>query len=327
MINKKRIYKKEETKLKRLYKQAEGNRLNILKKNNPRQFFAKFNKRSKSTPKVSLENFYEHFKHITQIEEIGDSNDANVSGECVFDELDKEICEDEIKSAISNLKQGKSHGEDGILNEYFIEFQEYLLPLLSKLFNCILDTGFFPKSWSSSVIVPIFKKGDNKNPDNYRGISLVSNMAKLFTSILNTRLLEWSKSNDIITDAQFGFKPNCGRREAIFVLHSLISNTISKSKRLYCAFIDFKKAFDSIDRSKLWIKLSKVGIQGKLLKVIKALYNNVKSCIVVEGQLSDYFCNTIGLMQGEVLSPILFNLYVNDFEMSFFLNLAVSLMI
>lgn len=142
-------------------------------------------------------------------------------------------------------------------------------------------------------------------------------MAKLFTSILNNRLLDWSKTNDVITDAQFGFKPNCGTRDAIFALHSIVTNTLCKRKRLYCAFIDFKKAFDSIDRSKLWLKLSKVGIQGKLLNVIKALYNDVKSCVVVNGHLSDYFCNNVGLMQGEVLSPILFNLYVNDFEMNF----------
>lgn len=94
-------------------------------------------------------------------------------------------------------------------------------------------------------------------------------MAKLSTSILNNRLLDWSKTNDVITYVQFGFKPNCGTRETIFALHSIkLSNTLYKRKRLYCAFIDFKKAFDSFYRSKLWLKLSKVGIQGKLLNVI-----------------------------------------------------------
>ena len=80
------------------------------------------------------------------------------------------------------------------------------------------------------------------------------------------------------------------------------------------AFIDFKKAFDSVDRQKLCLKLSQVGIQGKLLKTIQSMYLNVKSCIGLNSDLSEYFCNKIGLMQGEVLSPILFNLYVNDFE-------------
>lgn len=71
-------------------------------------------------------------------------NDST-EGNCIFEELDREISIDEIKKAIDNLKRGKSHGEDGILNEYFIEFQDYLLPILCNLFNCILHTGFFPK--------------------------------------------------------------------------------------------------------------------------------------------------------------------------------------
>jgi hypothetical protein len=151
-------------------------------------------------------------------------------------------------------------------------------------------------------------------------------MCKLFISILNKRLLELSKHNDVMTDAQFGFKPNYGTRAPIFALHSIISNTLWK-KRLpvYCAFIYFKKDFDTIDRSELWVKLAKSDIQGKLLSVITTLYNQVKSCIGIDGQLNEYLCNNIGLMQGEVLSPILFNLYVNDLELVFF-NQIVYLM-
>lgn len=113
---------------------------------------------------------------------------------------------------------------------------------------------FFLATGRRIIIVPIFKKGDNSDPNNYRGINLISNLSKLFTSILNSRLLNWSFDNNAITDAQFGFKPNYGTRDAIFALHSIITNTLSKGKRLYCAFIDFRKAFDSIDRSKPWFK-------------------------------------------------------------------------
>ena len=81
--------------------------------------------------------------------------------------------------------------------------------------------------------------------------------------------------------------------------------------------MDFKKAFDSVDRLKLWYKLGKLGICGKLLNVLKSMYCNVKSCITIDGLKSDYFPNCLGLMQGEVLSPILFSFYVNDFEMEF----------
>ena len=153
--------------------------------------------------------------------------------------------------------------------------------------------------------------------NNYRGISLVSNLGKLFTSILNERLKKWSDNNDVITDAQFGFKNGYSTQDAIFALNSIISKTLSKKKRLYCAFVDFKCAFDSVNRCKLWFKLSKIGIRGKLLNVTYSMYSNVRSKVAVNGFESEYFSNVQGLMQGEVLSPILFSLYMNDFEMNF----------
>ena len=145
--------------------------------------------------------------------------------------------------SILDFKRGKSHGDDCILNEFLIEFCDILLPFFVKMFNVILHTGFFPTTWSSAVIVPVFKKGDTATPNNYRGISLISCICKLFTSVLNKRLLAWSNENEIITDAQFGFRPKSGTSEAIFALHYIINRTLCKKSRLYCCFVDYKKAF------------------------------------------------------------------------------------
>ena len=176
---------------------------------------------------------------------------------------------------------------------------------------------FLQYSWTKAIILPVFKKGNVNEVKNYRGISLISNLGKLFTSVLNQRLLKWSQCNDVITDAQFGFRPGYGTVDAIFVLNSIISQTLNNKKRLYCAFVDFQTAFDSINRCKLWYKLSKIGIKGKMLRIIHNMYSNVKSCVTVRGFNSEYFKSSLGLMQGEVLSPILFSLYVNDFEKEF----------
>ena len=142
-------------------------------------------------------------------------------------------------------------------------------------------------------------------------------MGKLFTSILNKRILDWDKENCVITDAQFGFKPGLSTIDAIFALQTLVNKTLKRKKRLYCCFIDYSKAFDLVDRSSLWCKLIKQGLQGKMLRLIKSLYENVKSCVKYDGCLSDYFSSKIGLFQGEVLSPILYSMYVNDCEMHF----------
>ena len=87
-----------------------------------------------------------------------------------------------------NLKRKKSHGVDGLLNEYFIEFKDFLMPTLLRVFNGILQLGIFSTAWAVAVLVPIFKRGNPEDPNNCRGISLVSNFGKLFTSVLNQRL-------------------------------------------------------------------------------------------------------------------------------------------
>ena len=193
-----------------------------------------------------------------------------------------------------------------------------MIPLLYRLFNSIFKSGYFLESWCRGCVVPIHKKGDVDNVNNYRGITLLSCMGKLFTSILNKRLLDWDKEHSIITDAQFGFRPGFSTIDAIFALHTIIkSNLKRRGGRLYCCFVDYKKAFDLIDRSKLWCKLIKQGVEGKMLNVIKSLYDKVKICVKFDGCLSDYFESRVGLFQGEVLSPILYSLYVNDCEIHF----------
>ena len=125
------------------------------------------------------------------------------------------------------MKNNKAHAHDNIIYEYFTETIDVIVrPLeIHVLFNYILDKKRFPRSWSSGIIIPIHKRGDISDPNNYRGITLISCFAKLFTSILNERLKQWAETNDILTDAQFGFKPNCSTFDALFILNALIENS------------------------------------------------------------------------------------------------------
>lgn len=90
-------------------------------------------------------------------------------------------------------------------------------------------SGYFPSSWSDAILVPIFKSGDANDSANYRGISLVSNLGKLFTTILNKRLLNWATVNDILSDAQFGFRNGYSAVDAVFGLYSVIQNTLCRN--------------------------------------------------------------------------------------------------
>ena len=130
---------------------------------------------------------------------------------------------------------------------------------LENNFNNIYNKKCFPKQWTKRIILPIHKKGDLKEPSNYRGITLVSCFGKLFTVIINERLKKWAVQNEIISDAQFGFKADYSTVDAIFILQSLINKTINKKKNLYACFIDLKRAFDSVYRNGLWYKMIKSG--------------------------------------------------------------------
>ena len=203
------------------------------------------------------------------------------------------------------------------MNEFLKYGINSLISYLHTLFNKIFDTGIFPDSWGDGFIVPLHKKGNIGNVENYRGITLLSVVGKLFTSILNTRLNEWAEQYQVYVEAQSGFRKGMSTVDNIYVLHSLITHCINEKKKLYSAFIDFKKAFDFVVRDILWFKLIQSGVRGKILDIIQAMYTNIKSRVKFENVLSDEFSSYIGVRQGECLSPFLFSIYLNDFENEF----------
>lgn len=170
--------------------------------------------------------------------------------------------------------------------------------------------------WNKGIIIPLHKKGSLSDTNNYRGITLVSCFGKIFSGILNERLQNWAKQNSANTDAQFGFKSKYSTEDAIFMLNPLIERHLNNRKRFYCAFIDFKRAFDSVYRNGMWYKLIKSGVNGKLLSLIRSMYTEVKSCVRHLNTLSDLFDCNVGLMQGEICSPLLFALFISDIENS-----------
>ena len=119
-------------------------------------------------------------------------------------------------------------------------------------------------------------------------------------------------NHNIPTDVQFGLRSGLSTVDAIF-FQSIINRILCKNKLLYCCFGDYQKEFDSVDRTKLCKKLFNSGLQGKMLTIIRSLYDKVK----YKGVLSDYFQSDVGLMQGETLSPLLLSLFVNDLGINF----------
>ncbi len=174
------------------------------------------------------------------------------------------------------------------------------------MFNNILVSGYFPDQWTEGIIIPLHKKGSVDDISNYRGITLVSCFSKLFTTILNKRIELFCEDYAKLSDAQFGFRKGCSTVNAMYILMSVVQNFLNENKRLYVVYVDLLKCFDSIYRNALWLKMYKSGVKGKLLRIIKNVYENVKSCVKSCTSYSDYFSYAVRLRQGEVMSPTLF---------------------
>ena len=139
-----------------------------------------------------------------EAEQFCTSNDFNTN-DPVFEELDSSITAVEVQKCMNSLKQGKACGTDNLLNEYFLEAGDILLSHITDLFNAILDSGCFPDNLTEGIIVPLFKKGDENDVNNFRGVTLVSCLSKLFTAVLYKRVNDWSEKYNTVSDAQFGF--------------------------------------------------------------------------------------------------------------------------
>jgi len=162
----------------------------------------------------------------------------------------------------------------------FFHAHDTLMSIMLSLFNRIFDNGVLSDCWNSAHIVPIYKKGDVNEPINYRGISLLDTLGKIFTSVINRRLTYFTNIYNCGNESQAGFREEYSTIDKACVLQTFICKSLSRKRdKLFVAFIDFQTAFDSVRRDKLWHSLSAVGLKGKLLKVTKGLYDNVTACV------------------------------------------------
>jgi len=290
-------YKKQLRIEHRLYFKNLNDRIRKLSKNDPKEFWKIINKENKTkqsnTDIPDISEFTEHFKSLNEGQEISEETETELkihSSNNTNEEMDKPITEQEIIFCIGKLKNNKACGDDFILNEYLKCSSTIMINIYVKLFNAVMDSGITPDSWACGIILPLFKKkGVKSDVDNYRGITLLSCLGKLFTSIINNRLTKFAESAYIIGPEQAGFRKGYSTIDHIFTFKCLLDLYLSKKKRLYCAFIDYKKAFDNVDRLELWKKLVQNGVSGKCFNVIYNLYKKAKSCVQVNGSRSDFF--------------------------------------
>ena len=166
--------------------------------------------------------------------------------------LDYNFTMKELKKACSKLKTGKACGFDDICNEMIISLVNTHPKILLKLFDEILQSGDVTPEWAMGMIVPIYKDGPKLDTCNYRGITLISCLGKLFLSILHARLYMFTKSQNILSENQLGFVPGNRTSDAHIIIHNLVRKVCHKNNsKIYSCFVDLQKAFDSIPRDVL----------------------------------------------------------------------------
>ena len=221
-----------------------------------------------------------------------------------------EISLQDVRKAVKKLKNGKSPGVDGITSEMLKCGGECLLEWLRRVCNvCTLEEKV-PNDWMRAIIVPIYKgKGDRCDCKNYRGISLLSIPGKVYGRILIERVR--SLTEELIGEEQCGFRSGRGCVDQVFVLKQMSEKFVDKNKSLYVAYMDLEKAYDRIDRDAMWRVLDMYGIRGRLLKAVKSLYERSEACVRVCREEGEWFEVGVGLRQGCVMSPWLFNLFMD----------------
>ncbi|KAL0279224.1 UNVERIFIED_CONTAM: hypothetical protein PYX00_000829 [Menopon gallinae] len=205
------------------------------------------------------------------------------------------------------MKSGKAPGHDEVHAEILKTLEEEDLDAVTSLFNKIYTTGVIPEDWLKSTFVPIPKKSSAKRCEEFRTISLMSHVLKLFLKIIHGRI--YRKCEEQISDTQLGFRGGLGTRDALFAIQVLVQRCLDMNKDVFLCFIDYEKAFDRVQHEKMIQILQQVGLDSRDVRIIANLYWNQKAHVRFSDNTSEDVEIRRGVRQGCVLSPLLFNLY------------------
>lgn len=223
------------------------------------------------------------------------------------EEQEPEILIGEVEAAMKRLKCYKSPGIDDVTAEMITATDEMGVKVIHKICQKIWNTSIWPKDWTTSLYIPLHKKGPKDVCENYRTIALLSHPSKIMLQIISERLKTYLLPE--IPEEQAGFMPGRGTREQILNIRQIIEKSREYNTTAYICFIDYSKAFDCVEWERMWRFLLEMGAPMHLISLIKNLYENNIARVKINGQLSECFQVGRGVRQGCVLSPMLFNVY------------------
>ena len=228
-------------------------------------------------------------------------------------QLNADITAAEVESALRRAKRGKATGHDGLSADLLKDAAPALLDEYVHLFNLML-AGDIPDALSMGLITAVHKTGDKCDMANYRSITVTPPLKKVFDSVLECRLTAWTEEHGLRAATQAGFRPDQRTSDQHYVLHTLQDKYCRAGGQLHCCFVDFRKAFDTVPRDVLWAVLQSIGVGGRFLSCLQAMYNKDCAAVKTADGLSEPFRCHQGVQQGSPLSPALFGIFVDALE-------------
>lgn len=258
------------------------------------------------------ERWRDYFEKLLNAEEA--NNEENVEQTQSQEEEEQEMEEismEEVRGAVRRMKNGKAPGEDELPVEIIKILGETGISWLREIINEAWKAERIPQDWGRAIVCPIYKKGDKTQCNNYRGISLLSHVGKIYERILETRLR--TQIENKLGEWQCGFRPNRSTTDLVFTLKIIMEKSWEWDKEKDILFVDMEKAFDRIPRERLWKVLSKdvYKVKPKLRRAIKSIYKNCESKVKLRNNDTNWFEIKTGVRQGGVLSPLLFIIFMD----------------
>lgn len=217
-----------------------------------------------------------------------------------------------VSGAVKQLKLGKACGVDKIPNEFLKKGGENMINSIISLFHMFQLFEKYPEDWFCSIVKPLHKGGKANDLDNYRGISITSNMYKLYAAVVEKQLMLFLEDHDILGELNGAYRRGRRLEDHIFTLKGICSLRKDDCKKTWLAFLDVSKAFDTVSRDRLFCNLWDLGVQGKAWRILKNLYEKVSNKVVFGLIETSWFNSSNGVKQGCILSPTLFTTVMLD---------------
>ena len=286
------------------------------KKDYPEQF--NLNGVHESNRIIIANNFNEYFTNIGEelaskiTDPVGKSHTDYLHSPCESRLNFTTVNENVVAKIIESLKTKSSCGDDGLSTKLLKEIKNEICSSITLIVNQMITTGIFPDSLKIAQIIPIFKKGDIEIIENYRPISILPAISKIFEKILSLQIHEYFQSKHLYYEYQYGFIKNRSTEQAALELIDRVITEIDKGEIPFNIYIDLSKAFDTLDHAILMDKLYYYGVQGTSLDLLRNYLVKRKQYVHIGEVKSDITYLSTGVPQGSILGPLLFIIYIND---------------